>query len=43
VGAEGEATANAAAVTVRCLVRPDGGVPDSEDEPGLVAVLSRAY
>jgi hypothetical protein len=24
-------------------VRADGGVPDSEDEPGLVAVVGRAY
>lgn len=43
VGAEGEATANAAGVTVRCLVRGDGTVPAGEDESGLVAVLSRAY
>jgi prolyl-tRNA synthetase len=28
---------------VRCLVRADGGVPDSEDEPDLVAVVGRAY
>ncbi|MBX6354623.1 MAG: proline--tRNA ligase [Micromonosporaceae bacterium] len=43
VGVEGEAKANASGVTVRCLVREDGSVPDSEDEPGLVAVLARAY
>ena len=43
VGPEGEARANESAVTVRCLVRPDGSVPDSEDEPDLVAVLARAY
>jgi prolyl-tRNA synthetase len=43
VGAEGEAKANGAGVTVRCLVREDGSVPESEDEPGLVAVLARAY
>jgi len=24
-------------------VRADGGVPDSEDEPDLVAVVGRAY
>jgi prolyl-tRNA synthetase len=28
---------------VRCLVRADGGVPDSEDEPDLVALVGRAY
>jgi prolyl-tRNA synthetase len=43
VGVQGEAKANGAGVTVRCLVREDGSVPDSEDEPGLVAVLARAY
>jgi prolyl-tRNA synthetase len=43
VGPEGEAEANGKAVTVRCLVRPDGSVPDSEDESGLVAILARSY
>jgi prolyl-tRNA synthetase len=43
VGVEGEARANQDAVTVRCLQRPDGSLPDSEDEPDLVAFLSRAY
>jgi prolyl-tRNA synthetase len=43
VGAQGELQANAEGVTVRCLTRADGGVPDSEDEPDLVAYLARAY
>jgi prolyl-tRNA synthetase len=43
VGDEGEARANQSAVTVRCLVRPDGSVPDAGDEPDLRAILSRAY
>jgi prolyl-tRNA synthetase len=43
VGSAGEAELNAQGVTVRCLVRADGGVPDAEDEPGLVAVVGRAY
>jgi prolyl-tRNA synthetase len=43
VGPEGEVEANAQAVSVRCLVRPDGSVPDAEDEPGLIAVLARSY
>jgi len=43
VGIEGEAKANAEGVTVRCLTRADGSVPDSEDEPDLVAYLGRAY
>jgi prolyl-tRNA synthetase len=43
VGVEGEAKANGQGVTVRCLVRADGSVPDSEDEGDLVAYLARAY
>ena len=43
VGVDGEAEANGKAVTVRCLVRPDGSVPDSEDEPELIAILARSY
>jgi prolyl-tRNA synthetase len=43
VGAEGETKANAAGVTVRCLIHEDGSVPASEDEPGLIAVMARAY
>ena len=43
VGAEGEAELNVQGVTVRCLIHADGSVPDSEDAPGLVAVVGRAY
>ncbi|HYN96163.1 MAG TPA: His/Gly/Thr/Pro-type tRNA ligase C-terminal domain-containing protein, partial [Pilimelia sp.] len=43
VGVEGEAAANAQGVTVRCLVRVDGSVPDSEEEPELTAILARSY
>jgi len=43
VGTAGEAKANETGVTVRCLVRPDGTVPEAEDEPDLVAVLARSY
>jgi prolyl-tRNA synthetase len=43
VGSAGEVEANGKGVTVRCLVRADGSVPDSEDEPDLVAILARAY
>ena len=43
LGLEGEARLAEQAVTVRCLVRPDGTVPDTEDEPGLVAYCGRAY
>ena len=43
VGVEGEAKANALGVTVRCLIGADGCVPDDDDEPGMVAILSRVY
>jgi prolyl-tRNA synthetase len=43
VGDAGEARANEVGVTVRCLLRPDGSVPDAGDEPDLQAILSRAY
>jgi len=43
VGEQGEAEANGKAVTVRCLLRPDGDMPDADDEPNLVAILARAY
>jgi prolyl-tRNA synthetase len=43
VGVEGEATLAQSAVTVRCLQRPDGTVPASDDEPDLVAYCARAY
>jgi prolyl-tRNA synthetase len=43
VGPHGEVQANAEGVTVRCLTRADGSVPDSEDEADLVAYLARAY
>ena len=40
---EGEARLAAEGITVRCLQRADGGVPDSEDEPDIVAYVARAY
>jgi prolyl-tRNA synthetase len=43
VGTDGEAEANGKAITVRCLFREDGSMPDSDDEPNLVAILARAY
>jgi prolyl-tRNA synthetase len=43
VGDEGEAKLAQSAVTVRCLQRPDGSVPASDDEPDLVAFCARAY
>ena len=43
VGEEGEREANGKAVTVRCLFREDGSMPDSDTEDGLVAILARSY
>jgi prolyl-tRNA synthetase len=43
IGPEGEAQLATHGVSVRCLQTADGEVPDGDDEPGLVAVLARAY
>ncbi|MGY1820481.1 proline--tRNA ligase [Geodermatophilus sp. SYSU D00079] len=43
LGPEGEARLAEQGVTVRCQVRPDGGLPDGDDEPGALAVVGRAY
>jgi prolyl-tRNA synthetase len=43
IGEAGEKEANGKAVTVRCLTRPDGTMPDSDEEPNLVAYLARSY
>jgi prolyl-tRNA synthetase len=43
LGEEGEAQLGASAISVRCLLRADGGVPESEDEPDLIAVVARSY
>jgi len=43
VGEDGEARLAEAGVSVRCLQRPDGSLAAGEDEPGLVAVVAKAY
>jgi prolyl-tRNA synthetase len=43
VRGEGETRLAAEGVTVRCLQRPDGSLPRSEDEDDLVAFVARAY
>ncbi len=43
VGVDGEARLAEAGVSVRCLQGPDGGLATSDDEPGLVAVVAKAY
>ena len=43
LGVEGETRLAGRAVSVRCLVRPDGSLPEAEDEPDLLAYCARAY
>ncbi len=43
LGTEGEAKLAEQGVSVRCLVAEDGSVPDSEDAPGTLAIVARAY
>jgi prolyl-tRNA synthetase len=43
VGVEGEAQLATSGVTVRCLQGPDGGLARSDDDPGVLAVVGRAY
>jgi prolyl-tRNA synthetase len=43
VRGEGEAALAGRGITVRCLVTPDDGLPSSEDDDDLVAVVGRAY
>ena len=43
VGVEGEARLAEAGVSVRCLQRADGTLALADDEPGLVAVVAKAY
>jgi prolyl-tRNA synthetase len=39
----GEARLAQDAITVRCLQTADGGLPASEDDPGLIAYVARSY
>jgi prolyl-tRNA synthetase len=43
VGEEGELQLAQSGVTVRCLNRADGSLPESGSEPDLVATVARAY
>ncbi|HET7475741.1 MAG TPA: proline--tRNA ligase [Dermatophilaceae bacterium] len=43
LGPDGEARLAERSVTVRCLVRPDGSLPDTGDEPDTLAYCARAY
>jgi prolyl-tRNA synthetase len=39
----GEARLAQDAITVRCLLRPDASVPESDTEPDVVAIVGRSY
>jgi prolyl-tRNA synthetase len=43
LGTDGERRLLDDGISVRCIQRPDGTVPDSEDEPDLQAIVARAY
>ncbi|HLM29576.1 MAG TPA: proline--tRNA ligase [Acidimicrobiales bacterium] len=43
LGTDGETRLAAESVTVRCLQRPDGSLPATDDEPDLVAIVGRSY
>ncbi|MFD3454217.1 proline--tRNA ligase [Streptomyces sp. NPDC058691] len=43
LGPEGEAKLAEQGVSVRCLLTEDGAVPETDDAPGTVAVVARAY
>ncbi|MBV9659912.1 MAG: proline--tRNA ligase, partial [Acidimicrobiales bacterium] len=43
VGDKGETELAAAGVSVRCLRRPDTSLAEADDEPGLAAVVAKAY
>ncbi|HUF32816.1 MAG TPA: proline--tRNA ligase [Acidimicrobiales bacterium] len=43
LGDGGEDELAASGVSVRCLQSADGGLPDTADDPGLVATVGRAY
>jgi prolyl-tRNA synthetase len=43
VGEEGEADLAQGGISVRCLTRADGSLPDTSDDPDLVAVVARSY
>jgi prolyl-tRNA synthetase len=43
VGVDGEAELAQSGVSVRCLFRDDGSLPESDDERGLLAIAARSY
>lgn len=43
VGVDGEARLKTQAMTVRCLQRLDGSIPDNDLEAGLIAIIAKSY
>ena len=43
IGDDGEADLAASGLTVRCLQRNDGALPETDDDPGALAYIARAY
>ena len=43
VGPSGEEDLAASGLTVRCLQRSDGALPDTDDDAGAIAYIARAY
>ena len=43
LGVAGEAELGAQGITVRCLVMPDGSLPDGDDTDGAIAIVARSY
>jgi prolyl-tRNA synthetase len=43
VRGEGETRLASESVTVRCVQRADGSLPESDDEPELIAYVGRSY
>ena len=43
VGEEGETALAESGVSVRCLIRADGSLPDADTDPDLVAIVARSY
>lgn len=43
VGASGERDLAGAGLTVRCLQRCDGSLPETDDDAGALAFVARAY
>ena len=43
LGVNGESQLAQNAVTVRCLQRPDGSLPEAANEDDLLAIVARSY